>query len=183
MNPLPRCMAVQLSDLALDSAKPFETMRHQKITGKRTYSDFPGNGAAVILNEIGRSALSLACCVYSVPLHATYIPKLHIWLFLFFILLFISPFIFIHLLVAGSCWDIGLNRSHPNSCQKKEYKKKTKSCFIYYVQSDGPVSPWCRNGFLFHTQSFIFDNQMFFIILCMFLMLFCIYTLYLFPYL
>lgn len=74
-NPLLRCMAVQLSDLALDSVKPFETMRHQKTTGKKTSSGLPGNGLAIVLNEIGRSALSLACCVYSVPLHATYIPK------------------------------------------------------------------------------------------------------------
>lgn len=78
MNPLPRCMAVQLPNLALDSVRPFETMRHKRTTGKKTSSGLPGNGLAVVLNEIGRSALSLACCVYSVPLHATYIPKMHI---------------------------------------------------------------------------------------------------------
>lgn len=75
MNPLPRCMADQLSNLALDSVKPFEMMRHQKTTGKKTSSGLPGNGLAVFLNEIGCSALSQACRVYSVPLHATYIPK------------------------------------------------------------------------------------------------------------
>lgn len=99
MNPLPRCMAVQLSDLALDSVKPFEMMRHQKTTGKKTSSGLQGNGLAVVLNEIGRSALSLACCVYSVPLHATYIPKnAH----LTFFFLFISTLIFVLLIFARS---------------------------------------------------------------------------------
>lgn len=35
INPLPCCMAVQLSDLALDSVKPFEMMSHQKATGEK----------------------------------------------------------------------------------------------------------------------------------------------------
>lgn len=69
---------------ALDSVKPFETMCHQKTTGKKTSSGLQGNGLAVVLIEIGRSALSLACCVYGVPLHATYIPKMHIDNFFFF---------------------------------------------------------------------------------------------------
>lgn len=99
MNPLPCCMAVQLSDLALDSVKPFEMMRHQKTTGKKTSSGFPGNGLAVILNEIGRSALLLACCVYSVPLHATYILK-NAHLTIYF--LFISTLIFVLLIFAHS---------------------------------------------------------------------------------
>ena len=83
MNPLPRCMAVQLSDRALVSVKPFETTRHQKTAGNKTSSGLLGNGPAVPLNEIGRSALSLACCVYSVPLHATYIPNAHLTILFF----------------------------------------------------------------------------------------------------
>lgn len=78
MKPLPRCMAVQLSDLTLDFVKPFEMMRHQKTTREKTPGGQRVNGLAVVLNEIGRSVLSLAYCVYSVPLHATYIPKMHI---------------------------------------------------------------------------------------------------------
>lgn len=50
---------------------------HQKIFfgGKKTPDGFLGKSVALFSNEIGRSALSLACCVYSVPLHAAGIPK------------------------------------------------------------------------------------------------------------
>lgn len=68
-NPIPCCMVFQLSDLVLDSVKPFERMRHQNGGKKRR----PGNGLAVTPRSVAQRFL-LACCVYSVPSHATYIP-------------------------------------------------------------------------------------------------------------
>lgn len=76
MNPPPRCMAVRLSDLALDSVKPFETMLHQK-QGKR-HPVACQDMASLSLNEIGRSALLLACCVYSVPLYMPHILQMYL---------------------------------------------------------------------------------------------------------
>lgn len=68
--------------------------------GKRHPVAFRGMASLSFWMRLVAQRFLLACCVYSVPLHATYIPKTHIWLFFFF--LFISTLIFFLLIFAWS---------------------------------------------------------------------------------
>lgn len=89
----------------------------------------------------------LACCVYSVPLHATYIPKTHIWLFFFFF--FISTFIFVFVnicLKQEAARTLGqtlpIKMAVLNNSIEKKKKILQPHCFYPAIKRTGsPITP------------------------------------------
>lgn len=124
MNPLPRCMAVQLSDLALYSVKTFEMMRHQKTTEEKDIQWLAGEWPRCRFEwDWSLSAFaSLLCLQCTITCHI-YSQKMHIWL-LFFLSFHIHFNIFL-LIFARSRKLLG-HWAKPYMFKKKKKKKKCK---------------------------------------------------------
>lgn len=170
-KPIPRCMVFQLSDLALNSATPFQRTRRQNKGRRRKGVWWLSRERPLCRSALSAPLLCLQCLITRCSCSQKHPP---LTFFFFFLLTSTLPFI-LPTPVAGKLpGRLGKPSSWGNGCAPQTPKEERRA------QPRGEsLSPSCHNGFLFHTQSFIFATKCYFHLVLYVLMLYVLLFIYL----